>query len=77
MTNTVFHSSLLLTLIQFNSQSQVVVNPDNFMKVNKEKSELELNQEWKLGVHTVFLIIPRGLKCEEALMRHLIMLQII
>lgn len=54
-----------------------MVNPDNFMKVNKEKSELELNQEWKLGVHSVFLIIPRGLKCEEALMRHLIMLQII
>ena len=47
------------------------------MKLSKEKSELGMNQKWNLGIHSVFLIVLRGLKCEEALMRHLIMLSII
>lgn len=47
------------------------------MKVSKEKSELGMNQERNLGIHSVFLIVLRGLKCEETLMTYLIMLQII
>lgn len=54
-----------------------MVNLDAFMKVSKEKSELGMNQKWNLGIHSVFLVVLRGLKCEEALMRHLITLGIV